>query len=224
MASRLIRVLCASILAISVGSACAADKGDIRLKKKTDGAVELSNLAEEDEGEVLVENKVKSDSQAPNAMPNDTPAPAVARGEDRIEAVGQGETRAPRERQRFGAEETVNGSSSHQGGANPYASSGASAVDSGAMTGGSNLPQSALPGSSSNAPSILPNPRPGTDQAVLSTVDTSSTGNQERYATKMVQEGAAASASGSLSVVDNPASVRRYLATDRAAYQKRMGY
>lgn len=229
MASRLIRVLCASILAISVGSACAADKGDIRLKKKTDGAVELSNLAEEDEGEVLVENKAKGDNQAPNATPSDTPAPAVARGEERIEAVGQGETRAPRERQRFGAEETGNAALQQGGMGGGYASGGAQsggmqAGESGIPTGGANPPSSTLPGGNSNSPSILPNPRPGTDQAVASTVDTSSTGNQERYATKMVQEGAAASASGSLSVVDNPSSVRRYLATDRAAYQKRMGY
>lgn len=221
MASRLIRVLCASILALSVGAAYAADKGDIRMKKKDSGPIELSNLAEESEGEVVVENKEtgKAESQTPGAA--DAQPPAVARGEERSEAGGRDETRTPREYAKSGSEEQAAGARSPaaQG---AYASGGAQVGESSVPTGGGNASSSA--GSNSQTPSILPNPRPGTDQAVASTVDTSSTGNQERYAAKMVQEGAAASAAGSLSVVDNPASVRRYLATDRASYQKRLGY
>lgn len=223
MASRLIRVLCASILALSVGAAYAADKGDIRMKKKDSGTVELSNLAEEGEGEVVVENKEtgKAENQTPGAA--DAQPPAVARGEERSEVGGRDETRTPREYAKSGSEDQAGGTHSPaaQG---AYAPGGVQTGESSIPTGGGNASSSSLAGGNSGAPSILPNPRPGTDQAVASTVDTSSTGNQERYASKMVQEGTAASVAESLSVIDNPASVRRYLATDRASYQKRLGY
>jgi hypothetical protein len=192
-----------------------AAKGGITVKKNDGGSLELSNISDDDDAELLVENKDKPKSEAAEATVVDR-AEVASRNDNLNEAAGRSEGRVQRERPRAEGEDFAGVRTGEPGGSSV-------APSIGGATGKAPLASSPQSGDAGSAP-IMPNPRPGTELAVPSTAENVSTGSLEKYRNLMVQEAATAAATGTQAVVENPAAVRRYIATDRAAYQKRMGY
>jgi hypothetical protein len=218
------------------GAAEAAGTASITLKKQDEGALELSNLADEDEGEVLVEGKDVAPAELATAASEE--AARQPRGRDRL-PVERGE-RASRPdavaRDEGGRDEERRGAE-HLGEAGPGGASSAmgyvNAAAAPATTASANGGSSASGSSGSHAPplvsvdpnvnAVAPNPRAANDNAVPYSATTSDTTSQERYAARMVQEAAAATAARTTTAMENPAAVRRYLMVDRATYQTRTG-
>lgn len=218
------------------GAAEAAGTASITLKKQDEGALELSNLADEDEGEVLVEGKDVAPAEPSTAAVED--GARLPRGRDRLpveraerasrpDSVARDE--ASRDEERRGAEHLGEagpaGASSAMGYANsaaaPATTANANGGNSAGGSSGSNAPP--LVAVDPNVTAVAPNPRTANDNAVPYSASTADTTSQERYAARMVQEAAAASAARTTTAMENPAAVRRYLMVDRATYQTRIG-
>jgi hypothetical protein len=220
-----------------------ASKGSITMKKNTGGSLELSNVDEDEDAELLVENKEKQKADAPQTPSSATDGAEVAsRNDEPREPAGRAEQRDRRDAQR-GENEDMAGRAQARGndqGGSGYsddgnlspstaAGSASAAAGSANSAGGSALatvPKVISMPEASDAQNneITPNPRPATDMAVPNTVDMTNTAGQERYRNLMAQEAARGAASGTQAGVNNPAAVRRYIATDRATYQKGSGY
>jgi hypothetical protein len=239
MKSNALKLLSVVLFSLLVTAAIAADKGDvlskkavagkgdITMKKNAGGSLELSNVDDDENAELLVENK---DKQKAEAQPSNADRVEVApRNEVLREAVGRVEQRdtAHVEGEEFpgGAYQRgteVGGGYSENGNVAAGASaSAASAAGGAAAIAPKIVPMPSAGDSQSNA--IGPNPRPGTDVAVPSTADTTSTAEQEKYRSLMAQEAARAAAMGTQGAIPNPAAVRRYISTDRASYQRAIG-
>jgi hypothetical protein len=266
MKSNSMKLISAALFSLLVSSAIAAEKadvlvkklvagkGDITMKKNSTGSLELTNVGDDEEGELLVENKDKAKVDVPEAVVAERSA-TPNRNEELAEAASRAERRGTNDRARseseeggarqrdndFGGGSVGNaGSVGSVGAVSGVSSGGASssgADSNGAATGAGGTsgsggstattpPVTAAPmlaGDSGNT-AIGPNPRPGTEQAVPLNMDTSSVADQERYRNLMAQEAMRSGVNpGGRAAADNPAAVRRYIATDRAAYQRAMG-
>lgn len=223
-----------------------AGKGAITLKKNDGGSLELSNLNDDEDAELLVESQDKSKGESSGSVAADR-TDTASRNDDPGDPAERAERRAQNDRQRNegdgqrGGAIGAIGASSSTGSAAGSNYSGVGYAGGGASEGGYSADGNPLPGSGGSAApnvpkatvmptaspennAIMPNPRPGTEQAVPSTADTGSTANQEKYRNLMVQEAATGVVNRTQAAVENPAAVRRYIATDRATYQKTMGY
>jgi len=220
-----------------------AAKGAITVKKNDGGSLELSNLNDDEDAELLVEGQDKSSAAVAAGRQE-----AAPRQDDVGDAAERAERRAQGDRQRNDGDGQAGGQGGGTlggaysgGGAVGGNYSGGGYAGGGASEGGYSADGNPLPGSGGSAApnvpkatvmptaspennAIMPNPRPGTEQAVPSTADTGSTANQEKYRNLMVQEAATGVVNRTQAAVENPAAVRRYIATDRATYQKTMGY
>jgi hypothetical protein len=243
MNSYAFKLLSVAVFSLFVTGAMAADKndisakkpltgkGDITVKKNTGGSLELSNINDDEDAELLIENKEKAKAEAPQPAPSGVDRVEIApRNDVPRETAGAGRVEQ-RDASRFEGEELAGGA--HQRG-NEL---GGGYQENGGASTGANTNTNAAGGAAANAPKITtlpsagdaqtnqigPNPRPGTDVAVPSTADTTSTAEQEKYRNLMAQEAARAAATGTQGAIPNPAAVRRYIATDRATYQRAIG-
>jgi hypothetical protein len=246
MKSNSLKLICIALCSLLVSGVMAAEKsdvvkkpaagkGDITMKKNAGGSLELSNVGDDEDTELLVENKDKQKTEATQASPAAADRTETAsRNEEPRETVGRVEQRDSRDQRdqrdapRGENDELAVGSQlrGNEQGASGYSDNGNVAAGAAGGSALATVPKVVSMPSAGDSQSneITPNPRPATDMAVPNTVDMSSTAGQEKYRNLMAQEAARSAASGTQAGVTNPAAVRRYIATDRATYQKGSGY
>lgn len=219
----------------------AAGSSKITLKKREQGTLELSNLADEGDDEVLLEGKTDAASEV-SASSDESTARTSKQGDRELAGRPQVYDRAEnavedlhkKEALRDGNPEYVSGAGMGypsagvaDGGAASGAASGAPSNDRsangsaaapiGAAGASGDAIQQTVPAANANV--VLPNPRPGTENAMPSDAASADQGALANYADRMVQAATNAKAARSLTAMENPAAARRYLMINRSSYQ-----